>query len=130
MELVKCAGKKYDQNINVPKNYSRTVKMCSLYRVAWSRKWKWTASAHSNVISIPHLLIAQKWYTILECLRERDTRCGSGRNGQKLSGSGLKGIVHPKMKILSSFTHPQVVPNLYEFLCSAEHKGRYFEESL
>ncbi len=34
------------------------------------------------------------------------------------------------MKILSSFTHPQVVPNLYEFLCSAEHKGRYFEESL
>ncbi len=34
------------------------------------------------------------------------------------------------MKILSSFTHPQVVPNLYEFLCFAEHKGRYFEESL
>ncbi len=34
------------------------------------------------------------------------------------------------MKILSSFTHPQVVPNLHEFLCSAEHKGRYFEESL
>ncbi len=28
----------------------------------------------------------------------------------------LKGIVHPKMKILSSFTHPQVVPNLYECL--------------
>ncbi len=43
---------------------------------------------------------------------------------------GLKGIVHPKMKILSSFTHPQVVPNLYEYLCSAEYKGRYFEESL
>ncbi len=40
----------------------------------------------------------------------------------------LKGIVHPKMKILSAFTHPQVVPNLYEFLCSAEHKGRYSEE--
>ncbi len=32
------------------------------------------------------------------------------------------------MKILSSFTHPQVVPNLYECLCSAEHKGRYSEE--
>ncbi len=31
------------------------------------------------------------------------------------------------MKILSSFTHPQVVPNLYECLCSAEHKGRYFD---
>ncbi len=42
--------------------------------------------------------------------------------------SGLKGIVHPKMKILSSFTPPQVVPNLYECLCSAEHKGRYSEE--
>ncbi len=41
----------------------------------------------------------------------------------------LKGIVHPKMKILSSFTHPQVDPNLYECLCS-EHKGRYFEECL
>ncbi len=40
----------------------------------------------------------------------------------------LKGIVHPKMKILSSFTHPQVVPNLYECVCSAEHKGRYSEE--
>jgi len=24
----------------------------------------------------------------------------------------LKGIVQPKMKILSAFTHPQVVPNL------------------
>jgi len=44
--------------------------------------------------------------------------------------SKLKGTVHPKMKILSSFTHPQVDPNLYEFLCSDEHKGRYSEESL
>ncbi len=42
----------------------------------------------------------------------------------------IKGIVHPKMKTLLLFTHPQVVPTLYEFLCSAEHKGRYFEESL
>ncbi len=40
---------------------------------------------------------------------------------------GIKGIVHPKMKILSSFTHPQVDPNLYECVCS-EHKGRYSEE--
>ncbi len=39
----------------------------------------------------------------------------------------IKGIVHPKMNILSS--HPQVFPNLYQCLCSAEHKGRYFEES-
>ncbi len=41
---------------------------------------------------------------------------------------GLKGTVRPKMKILSSFTHPQVVTNLYECVCSAEHKGRYSEE--
>jgi len=40
----------------------------------------------------------------------------------------LKGIVHPKMKIMSSFTRPQVVPNLCEFLSSAEPKRRYFEE--
>ncbi len=32
------------------------------------------------------------------------------------------------MKILSSFTHPQVVLNLYESLCSAEQKGRDSEE--
>ncbi len=33
----------------------------------------------------------------------------------------IKGKGHPKMKLLSSFTHPQVV---------TEHKGRYFEERL
>jgi len=32
------------------------------------------------------------------------------------------------MKILSVFTHPHVVPNLYVFICSAEHKGIYLEE--
>ncbi len=36
--------------------------------------------------------------------------------------------VHPKMKILSSFIHPHIVPNLYEFLSSVEHKIMYFEE--
>jgi hypothetical protein len=41
--------------------------------------------------------------------------------------SGIKGMVHFKMKLLS-FTHPKVVTNLYEFLSSVEHKGRYFEE--
>ncbi len=43
--------------------------------------------------------------------------------------SDLKGTVHPKMNSLSSLTHPQVDPNLYECVCS-EHKGRYYEESL
>jgi len=42
--------------------------------------------------------------------------------------TSLKGILHPKMKILSSIH--QVFANLYEFLSSAEHKGRYFEERL
>jgi len=40
----------------------------------------------------------------------------------------FKGLVHQKMKILSSFTHPQVVSNLYVFIFSAVHKGRYLEE--
>ncbi len=43
--------------------------------------------------------------------------------------SSVKGTVHTKMNSLSSFTHPQVDPNLYECVCS-EHKGRYSEESL
>jgi len=32
------------------------------------------------------------------------------------------------MKILSSYSYPQVVSTLYEFLFSAEHKGRYFKD--
>jgi len=42
----------------------------------------------------------------------------------------LKGSSTQKMKMLSSFNHPQVVANLFEFLSSAEHKGRYLEERL
>jgi len=39
----------------------------------------------------------------------------------------IKGIIHPKIKILSSFTHPEVVPNLYEFLsCWKEKKIFWF----
>ncbi len=49
--------------------------------------------------------------------------------GAEYSFSKLKGTVHPKMRIPSSITHPQVLPNPYECVCS-EHKGRYFEESL
>ncbi len=40
--------------------------------------------------------------------------------------SWVKGTVRPKLKILSSFTHPRVVPDLNECVCS-EHKGRYSE---
>jgi len=35
-------------------------------------------------------------------------------------------MVHVQKK--KSFTHPHVVPNLYEFLSSSEHKRRYFYE--
>jgi len=37
----------------------------------------------------------------------------------------IKGAVHPKMKLLSSFIHPQVVSNLYGSLSSVEHKRKY-----
>jgi len=42
----------------------------------------------------------------------------------------MKGIVHPKIKIKNSLltSLPQIVPNLYEFLSSSEHKRRYLEE--
>ncbi len=32
----------------------------------------------------------------------------------------FKGTLHPKMKVQSSFTHPQVDPNLYECVCSED----------
>ncbi len=39
---------------------------------------------------------------------------------QALRFMQLQRIVHPKCKILSSFTHPHVIPNLYEFLSSED----------
>jgi len=38
------------------------------------------------------------------------------RNDSKAGYEPFKGLVHPKMKILSVFTHPHVVPNLYMFI--------------
>ncbi len=43
-----------------------------------------------------------------------------------VSQPALKEIVHPEMKIVSSFTEPHVVPNLYEFLYSLEHTQSFF----
>ncbi len=31
---------------------------------------------------------------------------------------GLKGLVHPKMKIILLFTHPQAILGVYDFLLS------------
>lgn len=36
--------------------------------------------------------------------------------------SELKGRVHPQMKILSLFTYPYVILNLYDLLSYVEHK--------
>lgn len=44
------------------------------------------------------------------------------------SKMAVGGTVHPKMKILSSFSDSSVVTSLYRFLCSDERKARYFEE--
>lgn len=38
------------------------------------------------------------------------------------------GIVHPKMKILS-FTHPDVIPKLYDILASVKQKKIFLEIS-
>jgi len=36
--------------------------------------------------------------------------------GDSVVDCGVKWLVHPKMIILSVFTHPPVVPNLYVFI--------------
>jgi len=41
---------------------------------------------------------------------------------KKKKQAHLKGIVHFKMKIWSSLTHPQVVSNLYDFFFLLETK--------
>ncbi len=38
----------------------------------------------------------------------------------------FKGIVHPKMKIMSLSTHPHVVSKPQDFPSSSEHKLKYF----
>ncbi len=48
--------------------------------------------------------------------------------GRDLILSIIKGTVQPKIKIVSSFSHPHVVPNLYTFLSYVEHRRRYSEE--
>ncbi len=51
------------------------------------------------------------------------TICLSTRQPLQQSFSNIKGIVHPKMTILSSFTHPQVVPHLWVyFFCWTQKK--------
>jgi len=42
----------------------------------------------------------------------------------------LKGIVHPIMTILSSFTHPHVITNTYDFLSSVRHKISHLKNGI
>ncbi len=66
----------------------------------------------SNMVPFMRVICMNQWYM----------------QGKIFCEYWLNGIVHPNMKILSLLTHPQVVPNLYAFLSSAEHKRRYLEE--
>lgn len=34
----------------------------------------------------------------------------------------VKGMVHPKINILSSFTHPHAIPDVYDLLSSDKQK--------
>jgi len=45
-----------------------------------------------------------------------------------LNTIGAKRIVPPKMKMLSSFPYPFVIPNVNVFFFFEEHKKRYFKE--
>ncbi len=42
---------------------------------------------------------------------------------------GFKGIVHPKITILSSFSHPHVISNMYDFLSFVYHEMIIWEMS-
>ncbi len=90
----------------------------------WQHLWTdFTQIFEYAPISLPFFL-----KNITEIWQEAGEKVGDGIGKVHEMGLKLKVIVHPKIKILSSFTHPQVVPTLYAFLCSAEHKGRYSEE--
>lgn len=42
--------------------------------------------------------------------------------------ASVKGIVCPKIKCLSLFTHPHDVPNPYDLISTVKHEWRYFAE--
>jgi len=65
------------------------------------------------------MLLSHTWFICGESVRKK---------WGEIKHCPFKGIVHLKKKFISSCTHPQVVSNVYEFLSSAEHKWRYFEE--
>jgi len=105
----------------------------------WKRKGRHRVRGHYLSSSFLHFIILSPsflssgpsfWVTsdFDVCFGQRLDWPDHERVPNTANNTTLKGIVQPKIKILSSFTCPQVVPNLYEFLCCVEHKGRYFEE--
>ena len=42
--------------------------------------------------------------------------------------STAKGLVHPKMKSIPSFTHPQAILGVYDFLLSDEYNQSYINK--
>jgi len=71
-----------------------------------------TRRAAAEVISALKVI----WYIVIHLHTETDKTSDCDT---------IKGIGHPKMEILSSYTHPHVVPNLYDFFYSAEYTRRY-----
>ncbi len=86
--------KKYDQNINVPNNYARTVRCAHVTQMRVIAKSKVNCERSFKCYFNTHILIARKLYTILEC-------CRSGTHAlrewavmvKKLRGSVLKKTV-------------------------------------
>ncbi len=62
-----------------------------------------------------------KWWRLIRV----ETVKTKGETGQI---HHIKGIVHPQCKKMSSFSHPHVVPNLFEFLSYVKHKKGYLEK--
>ncbi len=48
----------------------------------------------------------------------------------RLLNTGVRNSSPKNENSVIIYGHPRVVPDLYKFLCSAEHKGRYLEECL
>ncbi len=53
----------------------------------------------------------------------------SNMHAKQLRIESVTEIVHPKMKMLSLFTQPHVIPNLYAFILPVECKMRILKKS-
>ncbi len=94
--------------------YYRGCILVALYSFAFfGQQLPWTVWRES--CKIRHIYIYFYIYRYLNNIAMEETNWNQ-----------LKGIVHPKMKILSLITHPHVVPNPLDLRSSSEHKLRYF----